>query len=618
MANRNISATVQIGATMASSVGAVFGRLGKQIDTLGSSLAKLKKASGDVVKLQAAQGKLGEAKAKGNAAATARYAAQVDKLSASLTAAGVDTSQLAREQARLAQSIGDVEQRLGRVQRIGNVFSRLKTDAKAVGDAFGGLRDKLGGVLTRMGVVAGVVGGAVAGVGYLTAEFIDQGDTLADQADALNMSTAALQTWQFAAGTVGIETERLGMFFSKLQSKISEGSDGTEEAFKALGINFSKLSKLKPEEQLTHIAEAFSRLPDGIKKTELVNGLFGKSAYKLIPILNAGAAGLKGIYEQAKAAGYILDGDTKEAAEKADAAFNQLKIQLIGFKNKSLAPLLPVFGDMIGQLGKIITEHGPKFTKWIQTAGKEFMEKLAPAIGSFVTKDLPPLIDNIGAVVAGLVSTSSWLANVVGGWGNLGVALVAVNFVPVIASVVSLTASLWSLSGATLAAAGPWGLIIAGVLGVTYVITQFKDEIHDLIDSAIDPLLAKLQAVGDWFGKSQVGGFFGLDKYNLDGTPQAPKAASRAIVPFQSSQAMSADLMKKIMPAEKLTADGISSSAIMPSQNMPAAGNVNNVKQDFQINVTAPSANPAVIGESIKSALKSMKLYDTTGTLVPQ
>jgi hypothetical protein len=599
---RNISATVQIGATMASGVGAVFGRLGKQINSLGGSLAKLKKQSSEVLKLQAAQGKLAEAKAKGNAAATARYSAQVEKLSASLTEAGVDTSQLTKEQERLANSIDNVERQLSQMQRVGNVFAKLKTDAKAVGESFGGLKDKLGSAFTRLGVAAGVVGGAIAGIGYLTAEFIDQGDALADQAEGLNMSTKALQTWQFAAGTVGIESEKLGSIFSKLQSKISEGNDSTQEAFGALGVKFSKLKKMKPEQQLTHITEAFARLPDSVNKTALANEIFGKSGYKLLPVLKAGAAGLKDIYEQAKATGYILSDDTNDAVNKADAAFNSFKVQLTGFKNQALAPLLPVFTEMIGQLGKIIEKHGPKFTDWIQTAGKSFMEQLAPMIGDFVKNDLPPLIDNIGKVVTALTGMATWLADVTGGWDNLAIGLVALNFAPVITSVASLTAALWTMSGASWAVVGPWGLIAAGVIAVGAAIYTFKDEIIDLIDSAINPLLDALREIGAWFADSKVGKFFGLDKYNIDGTPQAQKAPVNAMVPYQSTDSMKSDLMRQIMPAE----------------NMPAAGVSNNVKQDFQINVTAPSADPAAVGGAVKSALKSMKLYDTTGTLVPQ
>jgi len=625
---RNISATVQIGATMASTVGAVFGRVGKQIDTLGGSLAKLKKKSGEILKLQAAQGKLTEAKAKGNSAATARYAAQVEKLSASLTEAGVDTSQLAQEQDRLARSIGDVEQRLNRVQRIGSVFSRLRTDAKAVGEAFGGLKDKLGSAFTRLGVAAGVVGGAVAGVGYLTAEFIDQGDALADQAEGLNMSTKALQTWQFAAGTVGIESEKLGSILSKLQSKIADGSDDTKEAFGALGLSYSKLKRMSPEQQMTHITEAFARLPEGVNKTTLANEIFGKSGYKLLPVLNAGAAGLKDIYDQAKATGYILSDDTNDAVNKADASFNQFKLRLTGFKNQALAPLLPVFTDMIGQLGKIINEHGPKFTAWIQTAGKSFMENLAPAIGNFVKNDLPPLIDNIGKVVTALTNTATYLADVTGGWDNLAIALVALNFAPAIVGLGSLALAIGnvvvqigvfagpatiarltllgttmkSLAVASYAAVGPWGLIAAGVIAVGAVIYKFKDEILDLINSAIDPLLNSLREIGEWFGNSKVGKFFGLDKYNIDGTPQAGKSPNDAMVPFKGSAESSRDLMRQIMPAE----------------NMPAAGATNNVKQDFNVNITAPSGNAEAIKNSLISGLKSMNLYDTTGTLIPQ
>lgn len=216
----------------------------------------------------------------------------------------------------------------------------------------------------------------------------------------------------------------------------------------------------------------------------------------------------------------------------------------------------------------------------------------------------------------------------VGGWKNLGVILGAVALAPTIASVVqlgyavgSLVASVGALIGpsviaglttlgvtmkalavATWAAAGPWLLIAGGMVAVGAAIYTFKDQIMDLIDSAINPLINALREIGAWFADSRIGKLFGLDKYNLDGTPQAQKRAVDSLVPLRSNEAMKTDLMRSIMPAE----------------NMPAAGKTNNVKQDFQINVTAPSSNPSAVGEAVKSALKSMKLYDETGTLVPQ
>lgn len=633
MANRNISATVQIGATMASSVGAVFGRLDKQIDSLGSSLAKIKRQSSDITKLQTAQGRLAEAKAKGNAAATARYSAQVDKLSASLTAAGVDTSQLAKEQERLAQSIGDVQQRLGRVQRIGNVFSKLKTDARAVGDAFGGLKDKLGGAFTRLGVAAGVVGGAIAGVGYLTAEFIDQGDALADQAEALNMSTKALQTWQFAAGTVGIESDRLGMMISKLQSKISEGSDGTKESFAALSLSYSKLKKMKPEQQLTHVAEAFSRLPDGIKKTALVSELFGKSSYKLIPILNAGASGLKDVYEQAKATGYILSDDTNDAVNKADAAFNQFKLKLIGFKNQALGPLLPVFADMIGQLGKIIEEHGPQFTKWIQNAGKGFMENLAPKIGDFVTNDLPPLIDNIGKVVTALTDMATWLADVTGGWDNLAIGIVALNFVPVIASVVQLTSSLWKLSAPMWAALGPMGLVIAGLALIAGALWMHQDAIEDYLRESelLRSMVEGVASAFDWLNEAwnktieliETGGTAWVNTFNsIIQTVDDLIAKIRKLMSFDMGGFNFGDIGGAMLDFNPLTViprlGQRAMNAVMPSDNMPSAGGAGTVNNNVNVQISAPNSDGPGIERHLRANLPKRPLYDTTGTLVPQ
>lgn len=599
MANRNISATVQIGATMSASVGAVFGSLKKRMDDVGGSLAKLKKRSSEITKLQAAQGKLTEAKAKGSATAIARYSAQVAALSTALEEAGVDTKNLAKEQDRLAQSIGRAEQQLGRFKHVGAVFDRLKTGAKGVGEAFGTFKERLGAAFTRLGVVTGVLAGAAAGVGYLTAEFVDQGDALADQAEGLNMSTKALQTWQFAAGTVGIESEKLGMIISKLQSKITEGSDGTKEAFAALGVNFSKLRKMSPEQQLTHITEAFSRLPDTVNKTALANEVFGKSGYKLLPVLNAGAAGLKEIYDEAKRTGYILGDDTNDAVNKADAAFNQLKLQLTGFKNQALAPLLPVFTDLVGQLGRIVIEHGPKLTAWVQTAGKSFMENLAPAIGSFVTNDLPPLVSNLGQIITQISSMVSWVADAVGGWGNLGAGLVALNFAPVIASVVSLTSSLWTMGAAVVTFLGPWGLLAVAVGAAAVAIYKnwgaisewWTTNVHDPIYESIGALIEKFTAFAD-FVASPIQSMFGSTE------PDTSALSPGARAKWQQMQA--------------------GGGQVMPAENMPGSSNTNNVKQDFQINVTAPSADPAAVGGAVKSAIKNLPLYDSTGVLAPQ
>ena len=630
---RNISATVQIGATMASSVGAVFGRVGKQIDSLGGSLSKLRKQSSEVLKLQAAQGKLAEAKAKGNATATARYTAQVEKLSTSLTAAGVDTSQLTKEQERLAKSIGEVEKKLGQFKRVGDAFSKLKTDARAVGDAFGGLKDKLGGAFTRLGIAGGVIGGAIAGVGYLTAEFVDQGDALADQAEGLNMSTKALQTWQFAAGTVGIESEKLGSILSKLQSKISEGSDDTKESFATLGLSYSKLKRMEPEQRLTHITEAFARLPKSVNKTALANKIFGKSGYKLLPVLKAGAAGLKDVYEQAKATGYILSDDTNDAVNKADAAFNQFKLQLTGFKNQALAPLLPVFTDMIGKLGKIISDHGPKFTTWVQTAGKSFMEKLAPAIGAFVTNDLPPLIDNIGKVVTALTDTAKWLADVTGGWDNLAIGLVALNFVPVIASVVQLTAALWKLSAPMWAALGPMGLVIAGLALIAGALWMNQDAIEDYLreSTLLRSMVESVSEAFDWLNSTwnstieliEDGGTLWVNTFNsIIKTVDDLVAKISKLMSFDMGGFNFGDIGGAMLDINPLTAlprlGQRALNAVMPSEQMPTAGAAGTVNNNVNVQITAPNADWPAIERHLRTNLPTRPLYDTTGVLVPQ
>ena len=595
MANRNISATVQIGATMSSSVGAVFGRLGKQIDSLGSSLAKIKRQSADITRLQTAQGKLAEAKAKGSATAIARYSAEVSRLSKSLEEAGVDTSNLAREQDRLASAITNSQAKLASLTRVGMSMNRIGQAAGRVGGAFANVRTHVMGLTTKLAALG-------AGAGYLfKTQFVD---------------TAA-------------EFERLQTILTTL-----EGGNVTK-AKQAFGW-ISEFAAKTPYD-IKQVSEAFVRLRaygiDPIKGDTLrVLGDTASSMGKdVMSAVEAIADAVTGENERlkefgikaAKQGGQIIYSYTDRAGkqrQKAVDASNRKLIQstLTAIWNEKYAGAMDAQSRTWAGMMSNLSDQWTRFTTtvmaaglfdWMKTEVGGILEELnkAAADGRLKAwaKETGDLIKSAFiALKEFAIEAKSAIVTVkdfVGGWKRLGIIIAGVALAPTIASVVQLTTALWSLAAAAFAAAGPWGLFAAGVVAVGAVIYKFKDEIMDLINAAIDPLLEKLKAIGAWFADSRVGKFFGLDKYNLDGTPQAARPAPG--FDYRTPEQARQDLLKQIMPSDR-----------MPSAGGANINNTNNV----DVKIDARGMDPSGLKSELESYLKQLPLYDSTGVLAPQ
>lgn len=122
----------------------------------------------------------------------------------------------------------------------------------------------------------------------------------------------------------------------------------------------------------------------------------------------------------------------------------------------------------------------------------------------------------------------------------------------------------------------------------TAAIARFKDIAASAIDwviQKIDALFAKLSSLSSM----SIGGVSIGDAINL---------------------------VKDYNPVS-VTSRLIQTGQIMPAASMPQVSNAS-VKQDFQINVTAPSADPQAVGQAVKSAIKEAPLYDTTSALGPR
>lgn len=136
----------------------------------------------------------------------------------------------------------------------------------------------------------------------------------------IGISTEELSTLAFAAELADVSLDQLQTGLVRLSKNAADMANGTGEAkdaFKALGLEVvNSAGTLKTnDELLKEIATKFAGLEDGADKTALAVKLFGKSGAELVPMLNAGAAGIEELQSRARQLGLELSTEAGRAAE---------------------------------------------------------------------------------------------------------------------------------------------------------------------------------------------------------------------------------------------------------------------------------------------------------------
>lgn len=420
MATRNFAANLKIGAAMSSSVGRVFGGLKTKIKDQEAALKKLR------------------AEFKTASKGSGEFAGSLDKLQA---------------------EIGQAEAKL----------KKLKAAAKFdIGASMRGIGSAFAGDMKRLGAAAGIAGAAIVGVGAsiysVTRGFVDWADDIGDTAEALEVSTQALQTWQFAASTVGVNAAAMSGRIAKFQKGLADGGKGVEEGLGALGVNMARLKKLKTEEQLEVVAEAFKSYKGDIPKAALAMKLFGRSGYQLAGVLSKGEEGLRQFREEGLKMGAVLDDAAAAKAGEAATALDSFGMTMTGLRNIIALEFVPSLKRLAERFTKLIRDNGPKIREWAARFGVLIETKVVPALVTFADK-LPGIMTKLGEMAEKFWTGLNAVKDFLGGWDNLGIAILAVNFAPTILALGGLAKGLYGVGTASYAALGPWGLLAAAVLG---------------------------------------------------------------------------------------------------------------------------------------------------------
>lgn len=192
---------------------------------------------------------------------------------------------------------------------------------------------------------AAIAAGAALGVAVKRS--LDHADALGKAAQKAGVSVEALSRLEYAARLSDVSMEGLTGSLTKLgkamvDATVDKGGQASI-AFKALGIDVRDASGNIRDTNAVFldIADRFGRMADGATKSTLAMQLFGKAGAELIPLLNSGRDGLKGMADESDRVGFTLTTKTTDAAQAFNDTLTRLQLATDGVVNKIMVAALP-------------------------------------------------------------------------------------------------------------------------------------------------------------------------------------------------------------------------------------------------------------------------------------
>lgn len=197
-------------------------------------------------------------------------------------------------------------------------------------------------------VMAGVIGASFSVAKIISAgkDALQAADNYAKMSRAVGISVESLSALDHVAGLSGLSFEKLtagARLLSKNMYDFSKGTGEAKIAFQGLGIDVvDSTGKLKQADSvMLEIADRFTKMENGPKKTALAMRMFGESGAAMIPMLNNGSDGIRQMMEEAERLGIVFDTSTAHAAERINDQFDRMNKAMTGLRNGVLIRLLP-------------------------------------------------------------------------------------------------------------------------------------------------------------------------------------------------------------------------------------------------------------------------------------
>jgi hypothetical protein len=218
------------------------------------------------------------------------------------------------------------------VQRLVSLL-QVKTDDKALA-ATNKVLDGIKGKLTALAAVAAPA--ALVGLGAtMLKEAATAADVAAKTARTIGITTESYQELTQAAAFSGVKSEELNVALRKLSKNAYQAAGGNKElnkTFKALNINAKDFAKLKPDQQIERLADAYTKIEDPGKRAALMMKLLEEAGPKFASMFAGGGAGIAAMRKDAQDLGMIVPDNLAVKAEAFNDSMDRLKLINQGMK----------------------------------------------------------------------------------------------------------------------------------------------------------------------------------------------------------------------------------------------------------------------------------------------
>jgi hypothetical protein len=247
-------------------------------------------------------------------------------------------------------------------------FDRLAASASGLGKATGKTAGMLDGLASKAGISASALKGGLA-----TAAVAAGTALVGFAADSVGVFTdlaGAVLKVQRATGASAEDASLLVAAFDDMNISVETGSKGlfqlakrvetSGEALAGFGVQVARAKDgtVDMAATLLSVADAYQATEDPGRRAALVNAAFGKSGQELIPILEAGRAGIERLFSGARDTGQILSEEQVKQAEDYRLAMDDLSDTVNEFSLTLGTTLVPQLARAADGLAGFIEKVG--------------------------------------------------------------------------------------------------------------------------------------------------------------------------------------------------------------------------------------------------------------------
>lgn len=315
--------------------------------------------------------------------------------------------------------------------RLTDVFSASGITALVSG--FGGALKSIGGMLTHVSKLTGLIGSsAIAAFGAAAIGSLRYVASIGRLAERTGQTTEAISALGYVAKQAGTDLATIEEANKQLNQQTLAAANGSEEqaaAFRKLGMEARTFARSPIDEKFVAIAETLEGLTDPLDRSRFLIALFGDNASKVLPILSKGGEGLRNTLKEAVQLGESVNSVDASKSIEAMKAFDQI---LTSAKTSIIEvglSVLELFGDL-KEGNRVVLMYLKMFRDWAKE-NRTLVATIAIVVGVITALAAAGIavgvvLGIIGGAISGIVAGASALVAVLGLITVKGAVIVAV------------------------------------------------------------------------------------------------------------------------------------------------------------------------------------------------